>query len=91
MEAYMSLVQKDSKNRVVIGAEVSATYFTKEIDERGRIILTPQVMVPKDEYEEKIIALADVDRDRFVEALMARPVHNEAFKKAKEEFNKKYK
>lgn len=87
----MSLVQKDSKNRVVIGTEVSATYFTKEIDERGRIILTPQVIVPKDEYEEKIITLADVDRDRFVEALMAKPVRNEAFKKAKEEFNKKYK
>jgi hypothetical protein len=87
----MGLVQKDSKNRIAIGSEVSATYFMKEIDERGRIILTPQVVVPKEEYEEKIISLADIDRDRFVEALTNKPVRNEAFKKAKDEFNKKYK
>ena len=87
----MSLVQKDSKNRVSLGADVDATYFMKEVDERGRIILTPQVLVDKDEYEEKIISLSDVDRERFVTALMAKPVRNEAFTKAKDEFIKKHK
>ncbi|MDD4976912.1 MAG: hypothetical protein PHY93_21345 [Bacteriovorax sp.] len=85
------LVQKDSKNRVSIGTDTDVTYFTRELDERGRIIFTPQVVVPKDEYEEKIISLADVDRDRFITALSAQPVRNEAFNRAQDEFNKKYK
>lgn len=91
-EATMStLVQKDSKNRVSLGADVGDTHFLREVDERGRIIFTPQVLIPKDEFEEKIITLTDPDRDKFVTALLTTPVRNEAFKKAKNEFNKKYK
>jgi len=91
-EATMStLVQKDSKNRVSIGADVGDTHFLREVDERGRIIFTPQVLIPKDEFEEKIITLTDPDRDKFVTALLTTPVRNEAFQKAKNEFNKKYK
>jgi hypothetical protein len=86
------LVQKDSKNRVSIGTDTDVSYFTREVDERGRIIFTPQVVMPKDEYDEKIISLADVDRDRFVTALLsAQPIRNEALRKATDEFNKKYK
>lgn len=86
-----TLVQKDSKNRVSIGADVGDTHFLREVDERGRIIFTPQVLIPKDEFEEKIITLTDPDRDKFVTALLTTPVRNEAFQKAKNEFNKKYK
>ncbi len=85
------LVQKDSKNRVSIGTDTDVSYFTREVDERGRIIFTPQVVMPKDEYEEKIISLADADRDRFIAALSMQPERNEAFNKAQDEFNKKYK
>jgi hypothetical protein len=91
-EATMStLVQKDSKNRVSIGTDVGDTHFLRDVDERGRIIFTPQVLIPKDEFEEKIITLTDPDRDKFVAALLTTPVRNEAFQKAKNEFNKKYK
>ena len=86
-----TVVQKDSKNRVSIGTDVDGTHFTREVDERGRIIFTPQVLMAKDEYEEKIINLADLDRDRFINALLTKPIRNEAFQKAKNEFNKKYK
>jgi len=85
------LVQKDSKNRISIGTDTDVTYFTREVDERGRIIFTPQVVIPKDEYEDKIISLADADRDRFITALSAQSIRNEALSKAKDEFNKKYK
>jgi hypothetical protein len=89
---FMSmLVQKDKKNRVSIGTDTDVSYFIREVDERGRIIFTPQVVMPKDEYEEKIISLADVDRDRFIAALSMQPVRNEAFNRAQAEFNKKYK
>lgn len=86
-----ALVQKDSKNRLPVGREVEGTYFMREVDERGRIIFTPLVMVPKDEFEERLITLNDEERDRFVTSLMSAPKRNEAFKKAKAEFNKKYK
>jgi hypothetical protein len=86
-----TVVQKDSKNRVSIGTDVEGTHFTREVDERGRIIFTPQVFMAKDEYEEKIINLADHDRDKFMNALLTKPIRNEAFQKAKREFNKKYK
>jgi hypothetical protein len=86
-----TLVQKDSKNRLPVGTEVEGTYFIREVDERGRIIFTPQVLVPKDEYEEKIITLNDHERDVFVQSLLADSTRNAAFKKAKDEFRKKYK
>lgn len=86
-----SLVQKDSKNRLPVGPEVEGTYFLREVDERGRVIFTPQVLMAKDEYEEKIIKLNDADRDHFVESLLSTPQRNTAYKKAKEEFKKKYK
>ena len=86
-----SLVQKDSKNRLPVGPEVEGTYFLREVDERGRVIFTPQVLMAKDEYEDKIIRLNDAERDRFTEALLSTPQRNAAYKKAKEEFNKKYK
>jgi hypothetical protein len=86
-----ALVQKDSKNRLPAGTEIEGTYFVREVDDRGRIIFTPQVLVPKDEYEEKIITLSDHDRNRFVECLLNPPKRNQAFKKAKEQFNKKHK
>ena len=81
-----ALVQKDSKNRLPVGPEVDGTYFLREVDERGRIIFTPQVLVPKDEYEDRIITLGDSERDRFVECLLLAPKRNAAFKKAKDEF-----
>jgi hypothetical protein len=86
-----SLVQKDKKNRLPVGPEVEGTYFLREIDERGRVIFTPQVLVPKDEYDNKLITLSNSERDRFVESLLATPKRNAAFKKAKDEFNKKHK
>lgn len=86
-----TLVHKDSKNRLPVGTEVEGTYFLREIDDRGRIIFTPQILVPKDEYEEKIITLNDQERDVFVQSLLATPVRNSAFEKARDEFNKKYK
>lgn len=86
-----ALVHKDNKNRLPAGTEVEGTYFLREIDDRGRIIFTPQVLVPKDEYEEKLITLNDQERDLFVQSLLAAPVRNSTFKKAKSEFNKKYK
>jgi hypothetical protein len=86
-----SLVQKDSKNRLPVGTEVEGTYFLREVDERGRVIFTPQVLVPKDEYEERLVTLNDTDRDRFVESLLSIPVKNSAYKKAKDEFKKKHK
>jgi hypothetical protein len=86
-----ALVHKDSKNRLPVGTEVEGTYFLREVDERGRIIFTPQVLVPKDEYEEKMITLSDQERDSFVQSLLATPVRNTAFKKAKADFKKKHK
>lgn len=86
-----ALVQKDSKNRLPAGTETEGTYYVREVDDRGRIIFTPQVLIPKDEYEDKIITLNDQDRNRFVESLLAAPKRNTAFKKAQEQFNKKYK
>ncbi len=85
------LVNKDSKNRLPAGPEVEGTYFLREIDERGRIIFTPQILVPKNEYEEKIITLNDQERDVFVQSLLAAPDRNSAFKKARSEFKKKHK
>lgn len=76
-----ALVQKDSKNRLPAGTEVEGTYFLREVDERGRIIFTPQVLVPKDEYEDKIITLNDHERDIFVQSLLTAPVRNSALGK----------
>lgn len=86
-----SLVQKDNKNRLPAGPESTGTLYLREIDERGRIIFTPQVVMAKDEFEERLIVLSDEERDRFVTSLLSAPKRNEAFKKAKDEFNKKYK
>jgi hypothetical protein len=86
-----SLVQKDRKNRLPVGTEVEGTYFLREVDERGRVIFTPQVLVPRDEYEDKLITLNDSERDRFVESLLSAPKRNATYKRAKDEFNKKYK
>lgn len=86
-----ALVQKDKKNRLPAGPEAEGTYYTREIDEQGRIIYTPQVMVPKSDFEERLITLTDSERDLFVESLMATPVRNAAFKKAQADFKKKYK
>jgi hypothetical protein len=85
----MALVQKDSKNRVSLGTAIDAELFSREVDERGRIIFTPQVTAPKDIYD-STIKLDNDARDRFVTALLATPVRNEAFKRAEEKFNKKY-
>lgn len=86
----MALVQKDSKNRVSLGPSVDAELFSREIDERGRIIFTPQVVVAKDVYDSSI-KLDNEARDKFVAALLATPMRNEAFRKAEAKFNKKYK
>lgn len=86
-----NLVQKDTKNRLPAGSDSDSTYYTREIDERGRIIFTPQVVVSKEVYDESLIVLNDDERDRFVTALMSPPVRNSAFTNAKAEFNKKYK
>ena len=86
-----TLVQKDSKNRLPAGPECDGVYYSREIDERGRIIFTPQVLIDKDEYESKIITLLDKDRDLFIESLLNVPAKNDAFKKAKAKFKKKYK
>ena len=86
-----SLVQKDNKNRLPAGSETAGTYYLREVDERGRIIFTPQVVMAKDEFEERLIVLSDEERDRFVTSLLSAPKRNAAFKKAKDEFNKKYK
>ncbi|MAZ46929.1 MAG: hypothetical protein CME65_00105 [Halobacteriovoraceae bacterium] len=86
-----TLVQKDSKNRLPAGPESDGSHFTREIDDRGRIIFTPQVLIDKDEYESKIITLLDSERDLFVESLLKTPVRNDAFKNAKTKFQKKYK
>ncbi len=85
-----ALVQKDSKNRLPAGSEVKETHFLREIDERGRIIFTPQVLIAKDEYEEKIITLNDQQRDLFIQSLLSTPTRNSAFKKAKNDFKRKY-
>ncbi|GEM_PF-3359077 len=86
-----ALVQKDKKNRLPVGPEVEGTYFLREVDERGRVIFTPQVLVPKDEFEERLVMLNDTERDRFVESLLSAPQRNVAYKKAKDDFNRKYK
>ncbi len=86
-----TLVQKDSKNRVHLGSEIESTHFTREIDDRGRIILTPQVLVSQDEYEEKFIVLSDEQREVFVQAMLSPPARSAAFNKAQNEFRKKYK
>lgn len=91
------IVHKDSKNRINLGVEVEATHFKKEIDAEGKIVLTPLAFMPKKDFEEiqdkmqSSIVLNDVDRDRFVAALMKTPPRNEAFTKAKSAFKKKYK
>lgn len=86
----MALIQKDSKNRVSLGSAVNADLFSREVDDRGRIIFTPQVAVPKDIYDSTIL-LDNATRDKFVNALLSTPIRNEAFQKAEEKFNKKYK
>jgi hypothetical protein len=86
-----NLVQKDNKNRVQLGTEVKDSHFIREIDERGRIIFTPQVLVPKDEYQERLFVLDDAQRDMFVNLLLDRPSRNEAFRKAQTSFRKRYK
>lgn len=92
--SFMSnIVQKDSRNRVSLGSDVQDTHFTRDIDPEGRIIFTPCVLVPKNEYEEyrEHIVLNDSDRDNFIAALLNRPARNTAFAKAKKAFQKKYK
>jgi hypothetical protein len=86
-----NLVQKDKKNRVQLGTEVKDSHFIREVDERGRIIFTPQVLVPKDEYQERLFVLDDAQRDMFVSLLLDRPSRNEAFRKAQTSFRKRYK
>ena len=86
-----NIVQKDNKNRVQLGTEVKDSHFIREIDERGRIIFTPQVLVPKDEYQERLVVLDDAQRDMFVGLLLDRPSRNEAFRKAQTSFRKRYK
>jgi hypothetical protein len=86
----MALIQKDSKNRVSLGVGIDADLFSREVDERGRIIFTPQVTMAKDVYD-STIKLDNAARDRFVNALLSTPVRNEAFQKAEAKFNKKYK
>jgi hypothetical protein len=86
-----ALVQKDKKNRLPVGPDVEGVYFIREVDERGRVIFTPQVLVAKDEFEERLITLNDTERDRFVESLLSVPQRNVAYKKAKDDFNRKYK
>jgi hypothetical protein len=86
-----ALVQKDKKNRLPAGSEVEGTYFIREVDERGRVIFTPQVLMAKDEFEERLITLNNAERDRFVESLLSAPQRNAAYKKAKADFKKKYK
>lgn len=88
-----NVVQKDSRNRVSLGSDSQDTHFTREIDAKGRIIFTPCVLVPKDEYEEyqEHIVLNDAQRDNFVAALLNKPARNDAFKKAQTAFRKKYK
>ena len=86
-----ALVQKDKKNRLPVGPEVEGTYFIREVDERGRVVFTPQVLVAKDEFEERLITLNDAERDRFVESLLSAPQRNAAYKNAKANFDKKYK
>ncbi|MBO9665486.1 MAG: DUF1778 domain-containing protein [Bdellovibrio sp.] len=85
----MALVTKDSKNRVSLG-NVSAEHFIREIDERGRIIFTPQVMVDMDVYENSVIKLNDADRDRFIAALTSPPKRNAALTKALHKHDKKH-
>lgn len=84
-----NIVQKDNKNRVQLGTEVKDTHFIREIDERGRIIFTPQVFIPKDEYQEKVLVLDDAQRDIFVSLLLDKPSRNEAFRKAQASFRKR--
>ena len=55
------------------------------------MIFTPQVLVAKDEFEERLITLNDAERDRFVESLLSAPQRNAAYKNAKANFDKKYK
>jgi hypothetical protein len=86
-----NLVQKDNKNRVQLGTDVKDSHFIREVDERGRIIFTPQVLVPKDEYQERLFVLDDAQRDMFVSLLLDRPSRNEAFRKAQTSFRKRYK
>ncbi|OFZ25202.1 MAG: hypothetical protein A2381_12235 [Bdellovibrionales bacterium RIFOXYB1_FULL_37_110] len=87
-----SVVQKDSRNRVSLGSDVRDTHFTREVDSEGRIIFTPCVLVPKNEYEEyqEHIVLNDKQRDNFVAALLNKPARNKAFTKAQAAFKKKY-
>ena len=86
-----NLVQKDNKNRVQLGTEIKDSHFIREVDERGRIIFTPQVLVPKDEYQERLFVFDDAQRDMFVSLLLDRPVRNEAFRKAQTSFRRRYK
>jgi hypothetical protein len=85
------IVQKDSKNRLPAGTLAKDTLYSREVDERGRIIFTPQIVMPREEYEEKVLTLNNEDRDRFINSLMNPPKRNQAFKKAKEQFIKKHK
>jgi hypothetical protein len=78
----MAIVTKDSKNRVSLGTNVAAEHFTREIDSRGRIIFTPQVLVSQDVYEHSVLKLSDDDRNRFVSALIEKPKRNAALTKA---------
>lgn len=86
-----NIVHKDNKNRVQLGPEVKDTHFTREIDERGRIIFTPQMLIPKDDYQERLLVLDDAQRDVFVGLLLDSPARNEAFRKAQTSFRKRYK
>lgn len=88
-----NVVQKDSRNRVSLGSDIQDTHFTREIDSDGRIIFTPCVLVPKNEYEEyqEHIVLNDNDRDNFIAALRNKPARNATFTKAQKAFRKKYK
>jgi len=85
----MALVSRDNKNRVSLGSAVNAEHFKREIDERGRIIFTPQVLIEQEVYENSVLKLADEDRNRFIEALLQPPVRNAALTKALKRHDKK--
>ncbi len=87
----MDIVTKDNKNRVSLGPNVTSELFIREVDQLGRIIFTPQVLVNQEVYENSILKLTDEDRNRFIEALSEKPKRNAALNKALQRHDKKLK
>lgn len=87
----MALVTKDSKNRVSLGSNTNADHFIREVDEHGRIIFTPQVLVSQEIYENSVLKLSDNDRNHFIEALLnEKPKRNTALTKALNRHDNKF-